>query len=215
MKNICFCFIKVALVISCCLVVPVDARTQAFFSPDDQLTKKFIELIRGAKKSLIGAIYLISDKSIATEFIAAKERGVAVRLVVDPMCTQNYGKAHLLAQHGVQTFVYMPTCVAKDWKEFFGNDPIMHNKFLVVDGQLLWTGSYNWTVAANRKNQENALLLDGDENKDLCTVYSNRVATLIEKFCQQLGVVETKKIASTRAQKKKHNKRECILLDMK
>ena len=37
---------------------------------------------------------------------------------------------------------------------------IMHHKFAVFDGQLLFTGSYNWTESAEVANFENALLVD-------------------------------------------------------
>lgn len=164
------------------------ARTQVFFSPDDQLTKKFIELIRGAKRSLVGAIYLISDKVIATEFIEAKKRGVDVKLIVDYISTHNYGKAQMLVQGGVDVFLYKPYVEDKKKPEdkntprdFFDNDPIMHNKFLVVDNRSVWTGSFNWTVSANRKNQENAVLLD---ERDVCEKYSHRFQELVSNHCK-------------------------------
>ncbi len=34
----------------------------------------------------------------------------------------------------------------------------MHHKFLVVDGQTLLTGSYNWTRGAARDNEENLIV---------------------------------------------------------
>jgi hypothetical protein len=37
---------------------------------------------------------------------------------------------------------------------------IMHNKFCVIDGKLLITGSYNWTYYAEYFNKENILLTD-------------------------------------------------------
>ena len=35
--------------------------------------------------------------------------------------------------------------------------PIMHNKYAIID-DLVWTGSFNFTVNANRNNQENVLI---------------------------------------------------------
>jgi phosphatidylserine/phosphatidylglycerophosphate/cardiolipin synthase-like enzyme len=32
---------------------------------------------------------------------------------------------------------------------------IMHHKFCVIDGNLVMTGSFNWTTAADAKNWEN------------------------------------------------------------
>ena len=36
---------------------------------------------------------------------------------------------------------------------------IMHNKFLVIDGDTVETGSFDYTTAANKHNAENALVL--------------------------------------------------------
>ena len=37
---------------------------------------------------------------------------------------------------------------------------LMHNKFVVIDGRVcLITGSYNWTRAAEEKNDENMLII--------------------------------------------------------
>lgn len=169
--------------VTCVLASVLGARTQVFFSPDDQLTKKFVELIRSAKKSLIGAIYLISDKTIATEFVEAKKRGIDIKLVVDQMSTYNYGKAPMLAQEGIEVFLYSPQLEkTKEPRDFFNNDPIMHNKFLVVDSRVVWTGSFNWTVAANRKNQENAVIID---ERDVCDKYSKQFNVLTNTRCQR------------------------------
>ena len=35
----------------------------------------------------------------------------------------------------------------------------MHNKFMVIDGNSLVTGSFNYTTAAIKHNAENALVL--------------------------------------------------------
>ena len=36
----------------------------------------------------------------------------------------------------------------------------MHNKFMIVDGTFLMTGSFNWTFQAGAHNQENLLVVD-------------------------------------------------------
>lgn len=43
-------------------------------------------------------------------------------------------------------------------KRGFNREPLMHNKYAIIDEQI-WTGSFNWTVAADTKNQENALFI--------------------------------------------------------
>ncbi|WP_240153412.1 phospholipase D-like domain-containing protein [Erwinia amylovora] len=38
---------------------------------------------------------------------------------------------------------------------------IMHHKFMVVDGDTVQTGSFNYTASAATRNAENALLVQG------------------------------------------------------
>lgn len=206
------CRILSLLFIACVMTPFLGAHTHAFFSPDDQLTKKFIELIRCAKKSIVGAIYLISDKAIATEFVDAKKRGVSVQLVVDKISTSNYGKAPMLVQGGVDVFLYTPQREAvKDQRDFFDHDPLMHNKFLVVDNRVLWTGSYNWTVSANRKNQENAVLID---DKEMCERFAKQFALIAHTRCQRFK--PDKNVSQEDICVSEHDEREdeCFLLDM-
>jgi phosphatidylserine/phosphatidylglycerophosphate/cardiolipin synthase-like enzyme len=36
----------------------------------------------------------------------------------------------------------------------------MHDKFMIVDGKFVMTGSFNWTYQAGSHNQENLLVVD-------------------------------------------------------
>jgi phosphatidylserine/phosphatidylglycerophosphate/cardiolipin synthase-like enzyme len=36
---------------------------------------------------------------------------------------------------------------------------IMHNKFLVIDGRHVQTGSFNYTISAQQRNAENVIVL--------------------------------------------------------
>jgi phosphatidylserine/phosphatidylglycerophosphate/cardiolipin synthase-like enzyme len=93
------------------------------------------------------AAYSFTSKPIASALLAAKQRGIDVKIVVDHK--ENSGKysaATFTANQGV------PTRTDSHYA-------IMHNKFLVVDGKTVETGSFNYTSAAANKNAENALLL--------------------------------------------------------
>ena len=47
---------------------------------------------------------------------------------------------------------------------------IMHNKFCVIDNQIVISGSYNWTDNAELKNAENINITENDN--ELATNYS-------------------------------------------
>jgi phosphatidylserine/phosphatidylglycerophosphate/cardiolipin synthase-like enzyme len=37
----------------------------------------------------------------------------------------------------------------------------MHDKYMIIDGRLLVTGSYNWSASAESYNFENAIFIQG------------------------------------------------------
>jgi phosphatidylserine/phosphatidylglycerophosphate/cardiolipin synthase-like enzyme len=54
----------------------------------------------------------------------------------------------------------------------------MHNKFAVIDGTMVWTGSYNVTKNGQGKNNNNALLLKSGELADIYLQEFNEMFTL-------------------------------------
>jgi len=56
----------------------------------------------------------------------------------------------------------------------------MHNKFMIVDGVFLLTGSFNWTFQATSSNQENLLVVDHP-------FYLERYTTEFEKLWTQFA----------------------------
>jgi len=51
----------------------------------------------------------------------------------------------------------------------------MHNKFAVIDGEFVITGSFNWTYQAGSHNQENICVIDNQYYIDKYTNEFNRL----------------------------------------
>ena len=106
--------------------------------------EKLIERINGANYSIDLALYSFQDKpNIATALIAAKNRGVKVRVVYDSRTTQN----------SMQTLINNGILISKRPPETQTFKGIMHNKFFVFDARdtivtndWVWTGSWNVTA---------------------------------------------------------------------
>lgn len=182
----------------------IAARNLTLFSPYDKPTTKLIDQIRQAKISIHAAVYMITDKDIAQALIDAYKRGIDVRIITDVISTGKYGKADFLAENGIRVYVLdvnaQPTRTTtldqnqqasrnekKQEKKlsgkmlnddrWFSNDPIMHHKFMIVDGVYLWTGSFNWTGAANKKNHENVLTTN---DRETCKIYEQQFSRIID-----------------------------------
>lgn len=125
---------------------------QYYFSPDDHLQERLIALIDQETVSIKAAVFLVTDIKIVKALMKAYDRGVEVQLVVDTSQSRGVlSKIELLRKHGIFIFEY-------DARNEFYN--LMHNKFAIFKRQnLVWTGSYNWTKAANEKNQENVIVI--------------------------------------------------------
>jgi len=96
------------------------------------------------------AAYFVPDELIIKALIAARQRGVRVRVTVpgkyiDSETVRLASKAHWgeLLQAGVEIYEYQPT--------------MMHNKLLIVDGVMTSVGSTNFDVRSFRLNDEASL----------------------------------------------------------
>jgi phosphatidylserine/phosphatidylglycerophosphate/cardiolipin synthase-like enzyme len=119
-------------------------------------------------------MYYFTSREIANELIRAKNRKVMVRIVLDQgQETKSYSKSRYLIKEGFEVRYHI-------------GPGIMHNKFALIDGKELLTGSFNWTATANEKNEENLLILT---DKDLIKKYEERFEYLWQS--SRAGAVST------------------------
>ena len=111
----------------------------------------YLMAIAAAEQSIdLQAAYFVPDELIMKALIAARHRGVRIRVLlpgkhIDSETVRLASKAHwgelLLA--GVEIYEYQPT--------------MMHNKLLIVDGLMVSVGSTNFDVRSFRLNDEASL----------------------------------------------------------
>lgn len=123
---------------------------------------KIIESISQAKATVKVAMAYFTDREIANELIAARQRGADVDVVLSSDNTNNDIKELLKGKVSMVIF------------ESNGRG-IMHHKFCIVDNSLLLHGSYNYTYNANKNNQESLNITD---SYSLINEYSNIFETL-------------------------------------
>jgi phosphatidylserine/phosphatidylglycerophosphate/cardiolipin synthase-like enzyme len=77
----------------------------------------------------------------------AHKRGVNVEVILDKsQRTQKYSSATFLFNAGIPTRIDAAHAIA-------------HNKVMVIDGETVITGSFNFTKAAEENNAENLLII--------------------------------------------------------
>ncbi|MFG1388806.1 phospholipase D-like domain-containing protein [Xanthobacter versatilis] len=135
-----------ALAVLLALSSPALAETTVHYSPTENLERIDLGLIRSAKSSIDFAGYAVTDWVIADELVRAAERGVAVRMVLDP--TQ---------RHVLDRLAPIIGSIRKK-----PSKPIMHLKSYAIDGKVLRTGSANFSPSG-LKQQDNDLVVIRDD----------------------------------------------------
>lgn len=123
------------------------SKWQVCFTPGGECTDVIVREIGGAKRTLLVQAYSFTSAPIAKALVHAKKRGVDVRVILDKsQRTEVYSAADFLANSGIPTWI--DSCCA-----------IAHNKIIVIDGETVITGSFNFTKAAQARNAENVLVI--------------------------------------------------------
>ena len=126
-----------------------DCRVNAKFSSRDGLAQAVSDSLRQTKQKVILALYGFNNNDLADELIKLAKKGVVVRVKIDTAKGAEKKAGALIGRlksSGVEVQTVAPG----------GRN---HNKFAVIDGNLVLTGSYNWTAKAE-SNWENLLILD-------------------------------------------------------
>jgi phosphatidylserine/phosphatidylglycerophosphate/cardiolipin synthase-like enzyme len=131
--------------------VPAAGTIEIAFAPYPQRSAQHLveKIIDASQVSVTIAAYQMTSKPIADALCRASERGVAVTAVLDARSNPHghpNSKRDYLSDCGV--------AVRGDARY-----PIMHDKFIVVDGKHVETGSFNYSFAAAERNAENAMVI--------------------------------------------------------
>jgi len=145
---------------------PAPPMYSAAFTPGRGLSL-VLETIRAANSTLLVAAYSLTSKPVASALRDAQRRGVQVFVVVDAgEATKGYSAARFLANERVPVRVN-------------ARYALQHNKFIVADGAIVQTGSFNYTASAAERNAENVLVVRNV--RDLAAQYGREWQRLWEE----------------------------------
>lgn len=134
--------------VGCTALTPRSAPPEAFVGPTG-LEARMAALIDNAKSTLDVQMYLFTVDALADKLIAAKQRGVDVRVLLDPDHQGNLNVTPALTAGGV------------NWKKAPTLYTFSHAKYLIVDKEQLVIMSANWNVDA-MKSERNYGIVDRD-----------------------------------------------------
>jgi phosphatidylserine/phosphatidylglycerophosphate/cardiolipin synthase-like enzyme len=120
---------------------------QVFFSPKGGCTDAAVTALDSAKSSVLVQAYSFTSPQIAKALVDAHKRGVKVEVILDKSQRQEqYSEADFIARANIPTWIDAKHAIA-------------HNKIMIIDGETVLTGSFNFTRQAESQNAENLLVI--------------------------------------------------------
>jgi phosphatidylserine/phosphatidylglycerophosphate/cardiolipin synthase-like enzyme len=115
------------------------------FSPRGGTEEAIVKAVDAARSEIKVAMFTLTSEPIMRALVRAAGRGVTVKLM------HNSGSSFPFFQEALKSSFDLRFAKGRtDYGQ-------MHNKFAVLDGQLLINGAYNWTATAEDKNAENTI----------------------------------------------------------
>jgi phosphatidylserine/phosphatidylglycerophosphate/cardiolipin synthase-like enzyme len=141
---------RIVFLVFCGMSVARSEPPEAYFSGQDHIDQHIIALMDQSHQNMDMALYEFSSRPLEQAVSRAADRGVHVRLVLDPHLAEE--KKTVAGLEKIQGLSLRYSGSRR------GKQGHMHHKFLIVDGKIMVTGSYNWTPGAEYVNYEDILV---------------------------------------------------------
>jgi len=120
-------------------------QVENYMAPEDDVMAKLVQYVQGAQKTVHYMIFTYTHADLSAAMIARFKAGINVEGVIeDRGATLGALPALFCAKLPVKTD---------------GNKYTMHHKVIIIDGQTVITGSFNFTKSADTANDDNLLVL--------------------------------------------------------
>lgn len=131
---------------------------------------KFLRYLASAQDSVDLCVYMFTQSTLAGVLCQLHEKGVRVRIITDRSEEEGINsQTEKLRDAGIKI---------KSNKQ--SNGALMHHKFVIIDKQILLSGSFNWTSNAVVNNYEAVLVTTND----------NFVKPFVRKFEEMWSIFE-------------------------
>jgi len=119
------------------------------FSPGSRSEERLAAVLDAARTSIDIVTFTFSSKILADAVIRARQRGVRVRFLMDMNMARTSAMAKYVFDSGADF----------RWRLGRTDKGALHDKFAIMDGRVLETGSFNWTANASVNSFENIIFV--------------------------------------------------------
>jgi phosphatidylserine/phosphatidylglycerophosphate/cardiolipin synthase-like enzyme len=117
------------------------------FTPSQTCQKLILSEIAQAKHTILVQAYSFTDPQIVHLLVKKHKEGIQVKVILDKSNRSDpHGQLALLKKSYIPVRIDAPAGIA-------------HNKVIIIDHEIVVTGSYNFSAAAYKRNAENVLVL--------------------------------------------------------
>ena len=121
---------------------------EVYFSPEDGTLEHILSAVNLAQESISFLAYSFTSDELAQALIERANAGVTVRGVFDKDQYHSNSGTEYETLHNAGLDVWLDA-----------NPRLMHHKVIIIDGQVVITGSYNFSNNAEQYNDENTLII--------------------------------------------------------
>jgi len=133
------------------------SRLEVYFSPDDGVLDRLLDLVSEAQESIYFLAYSFTSDALAEAITARGQQDVTVKGVFEK------------DQYESNTGTEFDNLLAAGFDiRLDGNPRQMHHKVIIIDEAVVVTGSYNFSANAEKRNDENLLIL---YNPEIASLY--------------------------------------------
>ncbi len=139
------------------LVTIGDTVVEVYFSPDDGVRARLVELLNAAQRSIYFLAYSFTSDPLGEAIRAKAASGLTVAGVMeaDQVATNTGTEYDPFLQAGLNVLLD-------------ANDDLMHHKVFIIDESIVVTGSYNFSSGAEQRNDENVIVI---HNADVAAAF--------------------------------------------
>jgi len=119
-----------------------------YFSPGTDCGQLIIDKVRMAQKRVYVQAYSFTSERIAKALNEVHKRGVEVKVILDDDKADKKSELDFLSRKGIDTYLD-----SKHEKA--------HSKVILIDGQTIITGSFNFSDRHDESTADNVVVIDG------------------------------------------------------
>ena len=121
---------------------------EIYFSPDDHVATRIVELLRGARQSIYFMAYSFTADDFGEILRQKAQQGLTVAGVMEESQVKSNKGTEFDPFQQAGLPVYLD-----------GNPGQMHHKVFIIDRQIVIAGSYNFSTSAEKTNDENVFVI--------------------------------------------------------